>query len=186
MSVLAIFPETGAEPAEVLRDHQKISKILNGIGVLFEAWEAAIIMTESATPEDILKTYEKQVSRLKKDFNFQAADVISMNPGNADRETLRKKFLSEHTHTDFEIRFFVGGSGLFYLHVDKIVYAVLCESNDLISVPADTPHWFDMGSKPSFQCIRLFTDPAGWIGHSTGSNISSLFPDYDTFAEEFK
>jgi 1,2-dihydroxy-3-keto-5-methylthiopentene dioxygenase len=186
MSVLAIYPETGSEPAEIVRDVKKISKILDGIGVLFEKWEAAVIMTETVSQEDVLHAYDEQVSRLKKQYNFQAADVISMHPEHSDREALRKKFLSEHTHADYEIRFFVEGSGLFYLHVENIVYAVLCEAGNLISVPANTTHWFDMGSRPSFKCIRLFTDPAGWVGHNTGSDISSLFPDYDTFIDDFK
>lgn len=185
MSVLAIFPETGAEPAEVVIDRLKISKILNGIGVLFETWATSTPLTNSSSPEDVLTAYNGQVAQLKNKYGFQSADVISLHPEHPDKSSLRSKFLSEHTHTDFEIRFFVDGSGLFYLHVDKIVYAVLCQKGDLISVPANTPHWFDMGSNPSFKCIRLFTDTAGWVGHSTGNEISTLFPDYDEFADNY-
>jgi 1,2-dihydroxy-3-keto-5-methylthiopentene dioxygenase len=93
---------------------------------------------------------------------------------------MRQKFLAEHTHADFEVRFFVDGSGLFYLHVGDRVYMVLCERGDLISVPADTTHWFDMGSNPSFKCIRFFTTPDGWVGSFTGSGIAGRFPDYDS------
>jgi len=185
MSTLAIFPENGAEPAELVKDHLKISMILVGIGVLFEKWSTPVILTETASQEEVLKAYHEPVERLKNRYNFQSADVVSLYKDHPDREAMRQKFLVEHTHTDHEIRFFVEGSGLFYLHVDKIIYAVLCKQGDLISVPANTPHWFDMGSKPSFKCIRLFTDPVGWVGHPTGSDISVLFPDYDTFVENF-
>ena len=61
---------------------------------------------------------------------------------------------------------------------------MLCEQGDLISVPANTAHWFDMGSNPNFKCIRLFVVPEGWVGEFTGSNISEQFPDYDQFVEE--
>jgi 1,2-dihydroxy-3-keto-5-methylthiopentene dioxygenase len=94
---------------------------------------------------------------------------------------MRAKFLDEHTHDDFEVRFFVDGRGLFYLHAGGKVYCMLCEKGDLISVPANTTHWFDMGAAPSFKCIRLFTTPDGWVGNFTGSDISRRFPDFDEF-----
>jgi 1,2-dihydroxy-3-keto-5-methylthiopentene dioxygenase len=97
---------------------------------------------------------------------------------------LRSKFLSEHTHSDFEIRFFVDGQGLFYLHVEQKVYVVLCEKGDLISVPANTTHWFDMGTRPFFKAIRFFTTPDGWEGHFTGSDIASRLPDFDQYVHD--
>jgi 1,2-dihydroxy-3-keto-5-methylthiopentene dioxygenase len=185
MSVLAIYPESGSEPAEVINDSNKISKILEGIQVKFEKWKAGAELPEKATQVEILAAYEEQVNKLKEKYNFQSADVVSLSPSHPDKDTLRKKFLNEHTHTDFEVRFFVEGSGLFFLHADKMIYAVFCQKGDLISVPADTPHWFDMGSDPDFKCIRLFTDPAGWIGHFTGSSIAENFPDFDTFSDSY-
>lgn len=59
------------------------------------------------------------------------------------------------------MRFFVEGAGLFCLHIGDEVFQVLCEKNDLISVPAHTPHWFDMGSEPNFTAIRIFDNPEG-------------------------
>ncbi len=54
--------------------------------------------------------------------------------------------------------------------------SVLCEKNDLISVPAHTPHWFDMGSEPNFTAIRIFDNPEGWIAQFTGDDIASAYP----------
>ncbi len=56
------------------------------------------------------------------------------------------------------------------------VFQVLCEKNDLISVPAHTPHWFDMGSEPNFTAIRIFDNPEGWIAQFTGDDIASAYP----------
>ena len=185
MSILAIYPESGGKPGQIIRENDKIAQTLNQIGVLFETWNTNVIITDSATQDEILKAYEKEVTKLKNQYHFQSSDVVSLNPNHPDRESLRQKFLPEHTHTDYEIRFFIDGTGLFYLHVKNMVYVLFCIKGDLISVPANTPHWFDMGKKPSFKCIRMFTDTTGWVGHSTGNNISTLFPDYDTFVEEF-
>jgi 1,2-dihydroxy-3-keto-5-methylthiopentene dioxygenase len=73
------------------------------------------------------------------------------------------------------VRFFVKGKGLFTLHLGNEVYELICEKNDLISVPSGTPHWFDMGDSPSFTCIRLFDSPDGWAANYTGSRIAEGF-----------
>lgn len=52
---------------------------------------------------------------------------------------------------------------------------------DLISVPANVSHWFDMGRAPGFKCIRLLVFPDGWVAQFTESNIARLFPDFDQF-----
>ncbi len=100
---------------------------------------------------------------LNKRYGFKSIDVIGLNPDHPEKDTLRQKFLAEHTHADFEVRFFVEGCGLFYLHANDKVYTLLCEKGDLISVPANTTHWFDMGTSPYFKCIRFFTTPEGWV-----------------------
>ena len=77
------------------------------------------------------------------------------------------------------MRFFVRGHGLFVIHVGDKVYSMLCEKDDLISVPANTRHWFDMGPNPTFTAIRLFNDPEGWVAQFTGDKIASRFPLLD-------
>jgi gentisate 1,2-dioxygenase len=60
---------------------------------------------------------------------------------------IRNKFLEEHTHSEDEVRFFVEGDASFYLRIGGKVYQAICVTGDLIGVPADTPHWFDMGPR---------------------------------------
>ena len=62
------------------------------------------------------------------------------------------------------------------------VYATLCTRGDLINLPANLTHWFDMGPSPSFKAIRLFTTPDGWVGNFTGSDIADRFPRYENAA----
>ena len=49
-----------------------------------------------------------------------------------------------------------------------------------MSVPANTTHWFDMGTSPHFKCIRFFTAPDGWVAQFSGSDIATRFPDFDS------
>ena len=91
----------------------------------------------------------------------------------------RSKFLAEHRHAEDEVRLFVAGRACFYLHLEPEVFAVVCESGDLLTVPAGTRHWFDMGSDPEFAAIRFFEQPDGWIGDFTGDLIGERFPTLD-------
>jgi 1,2-dihydroxy-3-keto-5-methylthiopentene dioxygenase len=181
MSVLAIYNDSDSSLLETHRDYEAIADALNGIGVKFERWQADRELPYGASNEDVLKAYDSDVKRLMDEYGFKSADVISLHPDHPDKVALRQKFLDEHTHSDFEVRFFVDGKGLFYIHADNKVYAMLCEKNDLISVPANTTHWFDMGINPSFRCVRLFSTPEGWVAQMTGSDIARRFPDFDDF-----
>ena len=158
------------------QDHQEIATQLDKVSVLFERWQAATIITDETSNEMILSAYQQDIDRLKSEGGYCTVDVISLAKGNPNAAQLRDKFLFEHTHNDDEVRFFVAGQGLFCLHIDDKVYQVLCQRGDLISVPANTPHWFDMGSDPEFTAIRLFNNEAGWVAHGTQSEIASQFP----------
>jgi 1,2-dihydroxy-3-keto-5-methylthiopentene dioxygenase len=181
MSTLVIYEEGGGPPEQVVTEPESIARSLQAIGVQFERWQARQALSDTAGPDDVLEAYRDPVERLKIQYGLQSADVAALRPDHPDREALRRKFRDEHTHGDFEVRFFVEGRGLFYLHAGGKVYLVLCERGDLLSVPAGTPHWFDMGSAPRFTCIRLFTTPEGWVARFTGSEIARLFPDFDEF-----
>lgn len=184
MSRLAIYDEAGNRTSESISDHAAISSALAELGVRFERWLAGAPLSAEAGEEEVLQAYRADVDRLTAEYGFQSVDVVSLRPDNPSKAEFRQKFLAEHTHADFEVRFFVEGSGLFYLHVADRVYLVLCEQGDLISVPANVTHWFDMGENPDFKCIRLFVIPDGWVGEFTQSAIATRFPTYDQFVAE--
>jgi len=181
MTMLQVCSESGVPEGAVIRDAAEIAKVLGGLGVEFEQWEANKPLADDADQDAVMAAYQESIEVLNKRYGFESKDVVALRPDNPKKDEFRQKFLAEHTHADFEVRFFVDGSGLFYLHVGNKVYLVLCEKGDLISVPANTTHWFDMGSKPNFKCIRLFTTADGWVGNFTGSEIAQTFPDFDTF-----
>jgi 1,2-dihydroxy-3-keto-5-methylthiopentene dioxygenase len=185
MTVLTVFREDGEGPLEAIREPAAIAERMQTLGALFERWEASCDLSATASQEDILGAYAASVARLKVKYGFESADVISVNSDHPQKADLRAKFLNEHTHSDFEVRFFVEGRGLFYLHPDDNVYVLLCERGDLISVPDHLRHWFDLGAEPDLKCIRLFTTPEGWVADFTGSDISTRFPRLEAFREAF-
>ncbi|TLX64718.1 acireductone dioxygenase [Stutzerimonas nosocomialis] len=177
MSTLSVYHQASPElPNKVLTHGEDIAATLAEVGVRFERWEASAPVTAGASQEEVIAAYRSQIDRLKAERGYVTVDVISLDRDHPQKAELRAKFLDEHRHAEDEVRFFVAGRGLFTLHIDEYVYAVLCEKNDLISVPAGTPHWFDMGENPHFVAIRLFNNPEGWVAHFTGEDIASRFP----------
>jgi 1,2-dihydroxy-3-keto-5-methylthiopentene dioxygenase len=180
MSRLRIFDhDTADAPLLATGDRTEIAAELAKIGVDFEQWEAGQPIQPGDAPDVILGAYQADIDRLVAARGFKSVDVVSIAPDNPQREAMRGKFLDEHFHKEDEVRFFVAGSGLFTLHVDDRVYEILCEAGDLIGVPDGTTHWFDMGPEPSFVAIRFFTEPDGWVGHFTGTDIAQRFPRYE-------
>jgi 1,2-dihydroxy-3-keto-5-methylthiopentene dioxygenase len=177
MSRLRIYEE--AQPTTPVAVHTTpadIARELGRVGVRFEQWEADAPIAPGASQDEVIAAYRADIDRLMREEGYQSVDVISLAPDHPDRAALRKKFLSEHTHSEDEVRFFVAGSGQFTLHIGGKVYDVLCEAGDLIGVPDGTPHWFDMSESPYFVAIRLFTNKEGWVANFTGADIAERFP----------
>ncbi|KPC50723.1 1,2-dihydroxy-3-keto-5-methylthiopentene dioxygenase [Amantichitinum ursilacus] len=177
MSRLTLYPDTAPEQIIVsITDPSEIAAELARVGVDFERWQADAPLPVDADQATILAAYASDIARLQAEGGYITSDVVRLKPDHPERASLRQKFLDEHTHSEDEVRFFVEGSGAFYLHLQDRVYQVTCERGDLLRVPAHTRHWFDMGPAPYFTAIRLFIDPAGWVGHFTGEKIASEFP----------
>jgi 1,2-dihydroxy-3-keto-5-methylthiopentene dioxygenase len=193
MSALVVYAEDDAERVlSATGDPAEIAERLAPEGVRFERWSCGAPLPPSASQEEILAAYRADVERLRRERGYQSADVVRLAPDSADpgwpdkARAARLKFLEEHWHNEDEVRFFVEGSGLFVLHVGGRVLLVLCERGDLLSVPAQTRHWFDMGSEPRFCAIRLFGTPDGWLASFTGDAIARRFPSYDQVAAQWR
>jgi 1,2-dihydroxy-3-keto-5-methylthiopentene dioxygenase len=179
MSRLTVYPEDDATRLEVdTTEGNRIATALRAVPARFERWQASERLPRDVTDAAVMQAYRAEIERLKAECGYQAVDVVRCLPDNPNRQELRRKFLDEHVHDEDEVRFFVEGCGVFYLRAAGKVHALLCERGDLLSVPAGTRHWFDMGPTPRFTAIRLFTTPAGWVANFTGAPIARSFPSY--------
>lgn len=183
MSTLSIYAadaaHAGEPPLVRTEDAGEIARLLGAEGIRFERWRADRALPADADQEFVLAAYARDVERLSREDGLATADVIRMTPDDPQREVARRKFLDEHLHAEDEVRFFVEGAGAFYLHLGARVFQVVCGAGDLLSVPAGTKHWFDMGPSPRFTVIRLFTDPKGWVAQYTGDGIASRLPRFE-------
>ena len=156
MSSLSVYHVSSPElPNKVLTHFDDIASTLAEQGVRFDRWQAATPIQPGASQDEVISAYRDQIDRLISERGYVTVDVISLNSDHPQKAELRAKFLDEHRHGEDEVRFFVA---------------------DLISVPAGTPHWFDMGEHPHFVAIRLFNNPEGWVANFTGEDIANRFP----------
>lgn len=186
MTLLQVMADGDAADVRLrTRDPARIAAELAARGVLFDRWPTMPGFHAGTADTQILAHYADQIAELNADARYRHIDVARLHrdpldPGWSDKaRAARTRFLSEHFHAEDEVRFFAAGRGCFYLHLAAEVVALVCEGGDLVSVPARTRHWFDMGTRPGFVAIRLFEEPDGWIGEFTGDTIGERFPALD-------
>ncbi|BBX45377.1 acireductone dioxygenase [Mycobacterium cookii] len=186
MTLLQVMADVDAADVRLRTDKADlIADELVARGIAFDHWPVAADLDADRPAEQILAECAQPIAAINRDGRYRHVDVTGLRPDDRDPDwqatasTARSKFLAEHRHAEDEVRFFVAGRGCFYLHLEPEVLAVVCESGDVLSVPAGTRHWFDMGSRPDFAAIRFFEREDGWIGYFTGDVIGQRFPTLD-------
>ncbi|MEV3871805.1 cupin [Streptomyces sp. NPDC049906] len=189
MTLLQIMPDDA--PEQVLlrtRDPERIAAELGAHGVVLRHWPLRTEDVPALDDQALLDLYRDEIEEVCERDAMTLVDIARLHPTPTEewRERAakaRSTFLAEHRHGEDEVRFFAHGRGLFTLHLDNRVHAVLCEAGDLLSVPAGVRHWFDMGPQPDFAAIRFFQEEDGWVGDFTGTPIADRFPRLDELTE---
>ena len=136
----------------------------------FERWQAQASLQSGASQEEVIAAYRQDIDTLLSERGYTSVDVVR----EADAS-----LLEEHTRDEDLVRFFASGRGLFTLHIEDYIYAVLCEKSDLICVPAGIRHWVDFGEDPRFVAIGLGNSREGGGVTFTGEKIAAGFPRLD-------
>lgn len=173
MAVLTVLDPEKKE----IKDPKEIKKFMNDRGIIFEQWEASMPLKDSDSQETILKAYDHELGPYMKKYGYLSADVINVHKDTPNIEAIRAKFLSEHIHSEDEVRFFVDGEGQFFFHLkDRAeVFRLLCEKGDFISVPKGVTHWFDLAPKYHVKAIRVFQTQEGWVANYTHSGVEKKY-----------
>lgn len=179
MTRLTIYPDDAPHaPERTTGDHATVAAWLAEAGVSFERWNAGADLPPGTDPDAVRAACAGPIAALMARNGFQSMDVIGIAPDAPAAAEMRTRFRAEHTHDEDEARYFVEGGACFFLHIGRRVYAVACSRGDMLSVPALTPHWLDIGARPRFTAMRFFTRADGWVAAYTGSAIADGFPEY--------
>lgn len=175
MSYVAVYAiATPDTPNKVLTHFDDIVSTLAEHAVRFARWQPAPI-EKGASDADMIAAYQPQIDAL----GYAAVDVLRAAGESAQNAQLRARLLDERRYSEDAVHFFIAGQGQFSLHLGDYVYAVRCEKNDLLVIPAGVPHWFDIGENPHFVTLRLFNTAKGCEPQLTGDTIADGFPGLD-------
>lgn len=162
---------TNQTTGQKTQNAQAIAAHLSEHGLTYEQWDIGKLdqhpIQEGESAQDhILRVFAQEVEQLCTSRGYQTADVIALRPETENLDALLAKFDKEHMHTEDEVRFTVSGRGIFTIRGrDNVLYDVEVHPGDLLVVPEGTRHYFTLCEDKSIQCIRLFTDSAGWVAH---------------------
>jgi len=111
-----------------------------------------------------LDAFQEPLETLKRDRGYIAQDEIELRPDTPGIEAICAKFADEHLHDDDEVRFILNGEGIFDIRSrgDRFMRVVV-ERGDLIVVPAQRYHRFQLTDSRTIRAVRLFKDASGWV-----------------------
>jgi 1,2-dihydroxy-3-keto-5-methylthiopentene dioxygenase len=159
----------------LLRKEAEVRESLAKIGIDYEHWALDRVSIDT-DPGAVLEAYSTEIAEMKRRGGYATADVIDVDPQTPGLDALIDKFKSEHTHDEDEVRFILAGRGIFHIRpAEGDVVVVEVEAGDMIRVPRNTRHWFNLCSDRRIRAIRWFQDKTGWTPHYTGSGIDSRF-----------
>ena len=174
------------EEDRTLTEPVDVTSYLAGCGITYERWRPEHPIGADAPAEEILRTYAKEIDKLKREGGYVTADVIDVKATTPGLDAMLARFSREHWHDEDEVRFIIQGHGLFHIHPRHgPVVATEVEAGDLLRVPRGTWHWFDLCSDRQIRAIRLFQDPTGWTPHYTDSGVDQSFQPV-CFGREFR
>lgn len=160
------------DQGKTITDPAAIKDYLSQIGVGYDVWKPAFALADSASSDEILRAFAREIDLLKQQGGYVTADVVDLHPTTPNLESMLARFRMEHFHDEDEVRFIVQGRGVFHLHPrGGPVVALEVEAGDLARVPRGIWHWFDLCNERRIRVIRLFQDPAGWTPHYTNSGV---------------
>ena len=173
-SKLNVYDENvPAQPLVATTDGAEIARLLGEVGVRFERWTAEQELPADADSAAVLAAYAASVKRVQADGGYGTVESCAWPKARRTPRRCGQKFLDEHSHTEDEVRLLRRGFRRVLPASHGKVYQAICVRGDLISVPAGTPHWFDMGPDPEFTAIRWFNNQEGWVPQYSGTEIAA-------------
>jgi 1,2-dihydroxy-3-keto-5-methylthiopentene dioxygenase len=119
------------------------------------------VLSWTASPDEDAR--QALVEAIKREHGYVDHDFVALGPETPELEAVCAKFDKEHFHTEDEVRFVVGGDGIFDVR-DEADRWIRIEVNegDMIVIPANRFHRFWLTERKQIRCMRLFANHDGW------------------------
>lgn len=178
MAVLTIPSGSPAQQQPGFRSESEIRDLFAPVGIDYERWDLSILpegAPESAPAEEVFSAFAEPIADMKRRGGYTTVDVIDVNPQTPGLDAMLARFDKEHTHSEDEVRFILGGRGIFFFRVQGQVLSLEVAAGDLIRVPAGTTHWFTLCGERRIRAVRWFQDTTGWTPQYTNSGVDQQF-----------
>ncbi len=146
--------------SKTITDNMEMKSFVEKYGLYADFWTPE--SADMNIPDPLIR-YKSQIEKLKEKFGYKSADVVELTPGTPNLDGILSKFVKVHHHTDDEVRFTILGGGIF--GIDPLTdppFEIYVQPGDLLVVPANTMHWFDLTEEKTIKCIRVFKDNPKW------------------------
>jgi 1,2-dihydroxy-3-keto-5-methylthiopentene dioxygenase len=100
MAILSIPSEN-----KQIKDASEVRTFFNERHIFFDQWTCDVVFEDTASQEEILDAYSKDLKPFMEQGGYLTADVISINKLTENYEAIRNKFLAEHTHSEDDFGF---------------------------------------------------------------------------------
>lgn len=155
-----------------IRDQQEVLEFLNGVGVIYEQWDITKLPERlqdkfnlsDDEKNEILNVFKDEIADLSARRGYHAQDIVSLSDLTPNLDQLLENFKREHHHTDDEVRFIVSGHGIFAIEGENEEwFDVHLTPGDLISVPVNVRHYFELEADRKVVAVRIFVTTEGWV-----------------------
>ena len=180
MSRLTVYHRSTPDiPNKVLSHPEDIAATLAELGIGFERAEATLPVSWEASAEEVIATCRSEVDAWMAKGGYMRVDVVSIDEDHRPRASNQAELLREHRLEGEWVLCVVAGRAQLSVHAGDYVYAVLCERDDRITVPAGVAHWLDLGERARFVGLRILSDSHGWRPDYVNQPVHDLFPRMD-------
>lgn len=178
MSILSVFDPSSPElPHKVLTHHDDIAATLAEQGVRFGRWQSGARLRPGSSQDEVVAACRGSLDQLMTAHGSRVFGVLSRDGVDPSQADLR----DEHVHDGEEVFALISGRVQVSLRLGDAVYAVLCEKDDVLVVPAGMRRWLDLGETPFCLALCLFASESAVPPRFTGDATARQFAGLNEF-----
>lgn len=156
MSSLAVYLHTAPElPNKVLNHAEDIASTLAAVGIDYRQVELPAALRPGCEQAEFDAAYGLWLQAFMSEEGHVQQELFNLQRNHPQKLELRARHLDEQSQSTASAWLFLGGFAQLSLHLDDHVYMLQGEKGDLLSLPAGTRYWFDLGEEPHALVVRL-------------------------------
>ena len=174
MSSLAVYQHTSPElPNKILNHADDIASTLAAAGIDYRQVELPAALRPGCKQAEFDAAYGLWLQAFMGKEGHVQQELFNLQRNHPQKLELRARHLDEQSQSTASAWLFLGGFAQLSLHIDDHVYMLQGEKGDLLSLPAGTRYWFDLGEEPHALVVRLSASEDAPV--RTDDDIASRF-----------